>query len=207
MSSCCTDVELSSHFARFLPACLANITPVSPRPDSPTPVSVEIKPALVFISNTFALLIKCRGLRLNWERFSLIPKNSFSCREAFLPGQQRSEVFCWPPPGFKWPLMALDGCSGSGSLKLGEALYESLLHLSPLLLPVTPHTYGSHDSTHFVANFLDHNRNVTENQTPVFQSIWKRQILSAHFASHLVRGLEFQSANTNIYFSSLCGTL
>ena len=70
-----------------------------------------------------------------------------------------------------------------------------------LMAPMTQHCLNN------VANFLDHNRNVTENQTPVFQSIWKRQILSAHFASHLVRGLEFQSANTNIYFSSLCGTL
>ena len=52
------------------------------------------------------------------------------------------------PAGFKWPLMALEACSGSGSLKLGEALYESLLHLSPLLLlPVAAHTYCSHNST------------------------------------------------------------
>ena len=49
------------------------------------------------------------------------------------------------PAGFKWPLMALEACSGSGSLKLGEALYETLLHLSPLLLPVTAYAYRPHN--------------------------------------------------------------
>ena len=94
--------------------------------------------------------------------------------------------------------MALDACSGSGSLKLGEALYESLLHLSPLLLPVTAHTHCSHNSTLLEKQCKFHGsfKNGMKNQTPVFKSIYKWQILSQHFAScscYLVRGLEFQS--------------
>ena len=74
--------------------------------------------------------------------FSLIQwSNNF----LFSPNKRVPGARCWPPPGFKWPLMALDGCSGSGSLKLGEALYETLLHLSPLLLPVTAYAYRPHN--------------------------------------------------------------
>ena len=94
-------------------------------------------------------VVEYRETRSHWQRFSLVPKKTslVHASKLFFLNKRGPGARCWPPPGFKWPLMALDGCSGSGSLKLGEALYETLLHLSPLLLPVTAHTYCSHNST------------------------------------------------------------
>ena len=94
-------------------------------------------------------VVEYRETRSHWQRFSLVPKKTslVHASKLFFLNKRGPGARCWPPPGFKWPLMALDACSRSGSLKLGEALYESLLHLSPLLLPVTAHTYCSHNST------------------------------------------------------------
>ena len=132
--------RLCSHFAHFLPAFSANITPYHLQQTHPH--QDQWKYAHIWSKHSQSYRGESEhkiSLEIN---FSLIQwSNNF----LFSPNKRVPGARCWPPPGFKWPLMALDGCSGSGSLKLGEALYETLLHLSPLLLPVTAYAYRPHN--------------------------------------------------------------
>ena len=110
--------------------------------------------------------------------------------------------------------MALDACSGSGSLKLGEAPYMRpcftlalcCYQLQHTLIALITQLLEQHGTT------LGSFRNIVENQTPVFKAVLKWNTLSAHFAPRS-GGLDLQSDRhfcvpyTNIYFSSLSGTL
>ena len=141
---------------------------------------------------------RCRCERTHYQTDTLFLSEWYFARLSFesfnenltrlLPQQKALISKVLTPAGFKWPLMALEACSGSGSLKLGEALYESLLHLSPLLLlPVEAHTYCSHNST----ALRRHNHEFLRSWEKLLQSDW-------HIFPHKIftRNLPFHRVTT-----------
>ena len=116
-------------------------------------------------------VVEYRETRSHWQRFSLVPKKTslVHASKLFFLNKRGPGARCWPPPGFKWPLMALDACSRSGSLKLGEAPYMRPCFTLALCCYQLQHTHIALITQLLEQHgtFLGSFRNIMENQTLV----------------------------------------